>query len=79
MAKINGLELKRLIHSDKDLALRCIPFLLWSTSSASHLVAAAYSCNVQGYFVKPGAYSELKEMVHSLINYWSLSEHPNAA
>src|SRR4051794_38053242 len=53
MAKINGLELKKLIYDDERLRMKCVPFIFMSTSSASAEVMKAYSYGVQGYFVKP--------------------------
>jgi len=76
MAKINGLELKKLLYEDELLRLKCVPFIFMSTSSASTEVLKAYSYGVQGYFIKPSTFTELKEMLQYIIKYWSHSEHP---
>ena len=78
MAKINGLELKKLLYEDELLRLKCVPFIFMSTSSASTEVLKAYSYGVQGYFIKPSTFTELKEMLQYIIKYWSHSEHPRS-
>lgn len=78
MSRISGLELKRIIYEDEELRLKCVPFLLMSTSRASDAVMRAYSFGVQGYFIKPNSSGELRKMVQSIINYWSYSQSPNA-
>lgn len=76
MARINGLELKRLIYDDEQLRLKCVPFIFLSTSGASSEILKAYSYGVQGYFVKPQTFDEIKELLQSIINYWSHSQSP---
>ena len=76
MPVINGLELKRIISEDEDLRLKCVPFVFMSTSTATDAVMKAYSFGVQGYFIKPTKFSELKELAVFMINYWSKSQRP---
>ena len=76
MAKINGLELKKLIYDDERLRLKCVPFIFLSTSGASGEVMKAYSYVVQGYFVKPSTFEGIKELLQSIITYWRHSQHP---
>jgi CheY-like chemotaxis protein len=78
MASIDGLELKKKILEDERLRLKCIPFLFFSTSKASKSIMAAYSLNVQGYFIKPSAMEEIKKVIHAMIIYWGYSQHPNS-
>ena len=77
MAKCSGLELKKIILADEHLRLKCVPFIFWSTSSASPTIKEAYSYNVQGYFVKPIGYDNLIKVVQSMVDYWGYSENPN--
>lgn len=77
MAKINGLELKKLLYDDELLRLKCVPFIFMSTSGASHEVMKAYSYGVQGYFIKPPTFAALKELLHFIIAYWQHSQSPN--
>jgi CheY-like chemotaxis protein len=76
MAKINGLQLKKLIYDDERLRLKCVPFIFMSTSRASTAVMEAYSYGVQGYFVKPPTFELLKDLMQFIMNYWSHSERP---
>ena len=77
MNKINGLALKKKIYDDERLRLKCVPFLFFSTSSASDSIMEAYSFGVQGYFVKPASLGEYRHMLKAMITYWGYSQHPN--
>jgi len=77
MPKISGLELKKNIQDDEELRLKCIPFILYSTSSANASILKAYSYGVQGYLLKPHDNELLHFMLQATINYWSVSERPH--
>lgn len=78
MVKTGGLELKKLIHDDERLRLKCVPFIFMSTSGASTAIMKAYSFGVQGFFVKPNTFDELKALLNHVMHYWTFSQHPNA-
>src|SRR5690349_16984173 len=59
MPKLNGLELREQIINNKDLNLKCIPYLFFSTSADPQLVVEAYEKSVQGFFVKPNSPDKL--------------------
>lgn len=46
MHKMNGFQLKQKIFDNEEIRIKCIPFLMLSTSSASASVLEAYSLNV---------------------------------
>ncbi len=77
MVKLTGIELKKIIHDDDRLRIKCVPFIFLSTSSASHSIMKAYSYGVQGYFIKPNNLEKLKSVLQAMITYWSDSHHPN--
>ena len=77
MPKVTGIELKKIIQEDERLRLKCVPFILLSTSRATASVMEAYSYGVNGYFIKPTGVEKLMEMLLAIITYWSESEHPN--
>lgn len=77
MPKLNGLELREKIHLNEDLRIKCIPYLFFSTSSEQQFVVDAYSKSVQGFFVKPYTYEELKQTVKIIVEYWQKCESPN--
>lgn len=76
MHRINGFELKKKIFDNERLRLKCIPFLMLSSSGASASVTEAYSLNVQGYFIKPNSIAEIKKMFDIVVKYWSISQRP---
>ncbi len=69
MHKITGIELKKLIHDDEKLRIKCVPFIFLSTSYASTSIMEAYSYGVQGYFIKPNDFEKLKGMLQDMITY----------
>jgi CheY-like chemotaxis protein len=79
MSQLNGFELKQKIFDNDEIRLKCIPFLMLSTSSASKSVLEAYSLNVQGYFIKPNSIEGIKNMFDIVVKYWSISQRPASA
>jgi len=77
MPKLNGMELREKIHNNEDLRLKCIPYLFFSTSSEQQHVIDAYSKSVQGFFVKPNSFTELKRTLKVIIDYWNECVSPN--
>ena len=76
MNRLNGFELKQKIFDNEEIRLKCIPFLMLSTSGASAHVLEAYSLNVQGYFIKPNSVGGIKDMFDIVVKYWSISQRP---
>lgn len=77
MPKLSGIELREKIHQNEDLRLKSIPYLFFSTSAEQAHVIDAYSKSIQGFFVKPSSYREIKEMITTIINYWETCVSPN--
>ena len=76
MHRVNGFELKKKIFDNEEMRLKCIPFLMLSTSGSSASVLEAYSLNVQGYFIKPNSVSGIKNLFDVVVKYWSISQRP---
>ena len=70
MPKLNGMELREKIHNNEDLRLKSIPYLFFSTSAEQAHVIDAYSRSIQGFFVKPGNYEKLKNIIVKIVEYW---------
>lgn len=70
MPSINGFELRSKIHENKQLALKCVPFLFFSTGADKKSVEDAYAMSVQGFFRKPIGIEGLKETMRKIIEYW---------
>lgn len=77
MPKLNGMELREKIHQNEDLRLKSIPYLFFSTNAEQQHVVDAYSKSIQGFFVKPTDYNEIKKTIKTIINYWETCVSPN--
>lgn len=77
MPKLSGMELREKIHQNESLRLRSIPYLFFSTTVEQQHVIDAYSKSVQGFFIKPNTYDELRETIKTIIEYWLKCVAPN--
>ncbi|MCF0042235.1 response regulator [Dyadobacter fanqingshengii] len=77
MPRLGGLELRKRLHTDARLNLRCIPYLFFSTSVDQNAVIDAYSMSAQGFFVKPVQFEDLKDTIKLIVNYWKKCAAPN--
>ena len=76
MQNLGGLELREKIHTNEDLALKCIPFLFFTTYSEQDYVIDAYSNSAQGFFIKPHSFEKLKKVIKIILDYWNECEAP---
>ncbi len=77
MPKLNGMELREKVHENEDLRIKSIPYLFFSTSAEQKHVVDAYSKSIQGFFVKPSNYGEIKETLKTIVSYWQTCVSPN--
>lgn len=77
LPKLNGMELRAKIHENEDLRVKSIPYLFFSTSAEQNHIIDAYSKSVQGFFVKPNSYTELKATIKIIVEYWQKCVSPN--
>jgi CheY-like chemotaxis protein len=77
MPKLNGLELKRKIHTNAALQVKCIPYLFFTTAASKDSVIDAYSMSAQGFFIKENSMKELKKTISIIIEYWQRCYSPN--
>lgn len=77
MPKLNGMELRAKIHENEDLRLKSIPYLFFSTSAEQQHVVDAYSKSVQGFFIKPSNFNDIKQTMQTIIEYWQKCVSPN--
>ncbi len=77
MPKLNGVELREKVHNNEDLRLKSIPYLFFTTSAEQKHVVDAYSKSIQGFFVKPSKYTELKRTIRIIVEYWQECVSPN--
>ena len=76
LPKLNGFELRDMVHNNEELRLKCIPYLFFSTSAQEKHVIDAYSKSVQGFFTKPSSYSELFRILRNIVEYWKDCRSP---
>ena len=76
MPRLNGIELRDKIRENKELEIKSIPYLFFSTSAEQNHVIDAYSKSIQGFFVKPSSYKEIKEVLKTIIEYWQKCVSP---
>lgn len=77
MPKLSGIELRHKVHENEDLRIKSIPYLFFTTSAQQKDVIDAYSKSIQGFFVKPTAYSDIKDTIKTIIEYWLKCVSPN--
>jgi len=77
MPKLNGVELREKVHNNEDLRLKSIPYLFFTTTAQQEHVIDAYSKSIQGFFVKPSRYEELKRTIRIIVEYWIECISPN--
>lgn len=76
---IPGIECKRNIDKDNQLREKSIPFIFCSTTADQKTVNEAYTkMTVQGFFQKPNSYTDYKNMMKLIMDYWGLCRHPNS-
>jgi CheY-like chemotaxis protein len=77
MPKLSGIELRNKVHENEDLRIKSIPYLFFTTTAQQSHVIDAYSKSIQGFFVKPTEYSEIKETIKTIVEYWQKCVSPN--
>lgn len=76
MPKLNGMELRDKLRENKELEIKSIPYLFFTTTAEQNHVIDAYSKSIQGFFVKPTSYKEIKEVIKTIIEYWQKCVSP---
>jgi DNA-binding NtrC family response regulator len=77
MPRLNGLELKKKIHTDAALQVKCIPYLFFTTSASKDSVVEAYSMSAQGFFIKETSMAELEKTIFIMVEYWKRCHSPH--
>ena len=77
MPKLNGIELRDKLRENKELEIKSIPYLFFTTTAEQNHVVDAYSKSIQGFFVKPSSYKEIKEVLKIIIEYWQKCVSPD--
>ncbi|OJV16202.1 MAG: response regulator [Dyadobacter sp. 50-39] len=77
LPRLDGLELRRKLHSDAQLSLKCIPYIYFTTALNQRAVIDAYSTSAQGFFVKPSNFEDIKDTIFAIVEYWKKCAAPN--
>ena len=77
MPRLTGLELRERIQANKDLRMKCIPFIFFTTAANKKFVLEAYHKSIQGFFQKPNTSEELENKIKIIIEYWNECIAPN--
>lgn len=77
MPKLNGMELREKIFNNEDLRKKTIPYLFFTTTAEQNNVIDAYSRSIQGFFIKPRDYGEIKNTMKIIVEYWQKCESPD--
>jgi CheY-like chemotaxis protein len=77
MPKIDGFELRKLVFANKQLSMKCIPYLFFTTGVSRKAVLEAYAMSVQGFFHKPSSNKALETTMKKIIDYWQECFAPN--
>ena len=76
MPKINGIELRARVKENAAINIKCVPYILFSTTVAKNYIDDAYTMGIQGYFKKPIDPNELMAILKAIIEYWKYSYAP---
>jgi two-component SAPR family response regulator len=77
MPKLSGAELREKVHNNESLRLKSIPYLFFTTGAEQRAVIEAYSKSIQGFFIKPRTYEELKRVIKIIVEYWQECVSPD--
>ncbi|HUQ66572.1 MAG TPA: response regulator [Flavitalea sp.] len=77
LPKLNGFELRERIFTNQELSKKCIPYIFFTTSASRESVINAYAFSAQGFFIKPTKFSELEDVITSIITYWKKCYSPS--
>jgi CheY-like chemotaxis protein len=77
MPKIDGFELRKIVFENKQLTMKCIPYLFFTTGVSKKAVIEAYAMSVQGFFYKPSSPQNLEITIKKIIEYWQECFSPN--
>ncbi|MEO6406915.1 MAG: response regulator [Ferruginibacter sp.] len=77
LPKQDGIEFKKELDGNELMRNKSIPFIFYTTFISQYAVNEAYSkLTVQGFFDKSSNYTEFRELVRIIVQYWKLCRHP---
>lgn len=76
LPKLTGMKLWEKVNENKALRIKMIPFVFFTTIADHKNVLTAFEESVQGFFIKPHNYKDLKVLMHTIMSYWEKSLSP---
>ncbi len=77
MPRLDGFQLKKMVHTNDELSAKCIPYLFFTTAVNKKAVYDAYTMSAQGFFVKPDNFAELVDTMRVMVEYWQRCYSPS--
>jgi CheY-like chemotaxis protein len=74
LPRYNGFEVREIVRANDNLKGQNVPFVFFTTASNKTNIRNAYSASVQGFFIKPNTYEDLRENIRAIIEYWRWSD-----
>lgn len=75
--KIDGFTLRQRLSDEAALSYKSIPFVFWSTTASNDQIKKAYDLGGHGFFFKGETYTQIKESLLIIMNYWTNSKVPH--
>lgn len=73
----DGIHFKQQLENDIQIRAMCIPFIFYTSMDTEYAVNEAYrNTTVQGFFQKYNSYTEFKDVIRTIIDYWKISRQP---
>jgi CheY-like chemotaxis protein len=73
MPKMNGIEFLDVLRKNEEWAL--IPVIVLTTSKNKEDKLVTFRNGISSYMIKPVDYPQFKDMIETIIKYWTYSEH----
>lgn len=77
MPGMSGTELHQEINASSDLKQKSIPFIFYTMEASPSQVKELYKETVQGFYIKPLEFTDLKRQITLIVGYWQACLHPS--
>ena len=77
MPRADGFEVRNSLFTNKNMAVRSVPYLFFTNGTYKKVVVDAYAMSVQGFFIKPANMTALENTLRKIIEYWMECISPN--
>lgn len=78
MPGMSGIELHQELNADEYLRQKSIPFIFYTMEASPSQIKELYRGAIQGLYIKPLEFTDLKQQIRLIVNYWNACLHPSA-